>query len=635
MNNQKAEEYSVKEIFSSDQYVIPLYQRNYAWTEREVLQLVQDVADYAAKKDKPTYRIGSLIVHQRPPAQGGAYETIDGQQRLTTLIILLCALKQALPDKLAWFQQLNLAYDSRPAATATLEALLNSGPVAPAATHPEIRHAYDVAAKALRNLESENGLSVPSFSEYLTRYVKVLRVPVPPDTDLNHYFEIMNSRGEQLEKHEVLKAKLLGKLGDDAATRHCFTRIWEACADMERYVQYGFTKDQRKALFDSEWRLLRVGDFAAVQAVLSDGPANDGGAGSTLDDILAGKAAKPREETTIADRGEASRFSSVINFPNFLLHILRIQVAREQRGREVPLDDKGLVDVFMKQVEQAADKPQFVKYFAYHLLRGRNLLDTYVLKRESGSTVNGWSLKALKWDGEKSVQYVNTFPTDQPGTTNREVLMLLAMFHVTTTTQSYKHWLNAALKYLFENAEPTAAAYRDHLQQLADAFLFNHFLTNDEKDYYKLIYERDGVILNRQPKWELLDRGTAVENFVFNYLDFLLWQQGDPMERSFDFTSNNSVEHFYPQNPPEYVEKKPQETLDLFGNLCLISASKNSKLSNHLPLAKRGYYKEGEYDSLKQRRMMMQAINWDNDAIEKHGEEMKFLFQGRYANPIS
>ena len=55
--------------------------------------------------------------------------------------------------------------------------------------------------------------------------------------DLNHYFEVMNSRGEQLEKHEIVKAKLSEQLiGDDVAMEK-FCRIWEACSDMCFYIQ--------------------------------------------------------------------------------------------------------------------------------------------------------------------------------------------------------------------------------------------------------------------------------------------------------------------------------------------------------------------------------------------------------------
>jgi hypothetical protein len=60
--------------------------------------------------------------------------------------------------------------------------------------------------------------------------------------------------------------------------------------------------------------------------------------------------------------------------------------------------------------------------------------------------------------------------------------------------------------------------------------------------------------------------------------------------------------------------------LNNFGNLCLISRSKNSKLSNNLPTAKKEHYKNS-IDSLKQKEMMRYPL-WFEDEILKHGEQM-------------
>ena len=63
---------------------------------------------------------------------------------------------------------------------------------------------------------------VQDFADYLFSHVQIIKVEVPPDTDLNHYFEIMNNRGEQLEKHEILKAQMMSVLNtitDENASR--------------------------------------------------------------------------------------------------------------------------------------------------------------------------------------------------------------------------------------------------------------------------------------------------------------------------------------------------------------------------------------------------------------------------------
>ena len=97
MNDKQPEYYNIKELFSSDDYVIPIYQRNYEWGEPQITQLIQDIVDYIVK-DNNRYYIGSLIAYERKLEGGVIYETIDGQQRLTTLTILLSVIKRVSID---------------------------------------------------------------------------------------------------------------------------------------------------------------------------------------------------------------------------------------------------------------------------------------------------------------------------------------------------------------------------------------------------------------------------------------------------------------------------------------------------------------------------------------------------------
>ena len=98
-------------------YVIPMYQRDRAWEEGEV-QLIQDVIDYLPKDDLPqerNYHIGTLVVYERPNKGKRVFETIDGQQRLTTLSLLTSYLKnrKKADVDLAWYSTLCIDFESR------------------------------------------------------------------------------------------------------------------------------------------------------------------------------------------------------------------------------------------------------------------------------------------------------------------------------------------------------------------------------------------------------------------------------------------------------------------------------------------------------------------------------------------
>jgi hypothetical protein len=126
-----------------------------------------------------------------------------------------------------------------------------------------------------------------------------------------------------------------------------------------------------------------------------------------------------------------------------------------------------------------------------------------------------------------------------------------------------------------------------------------------------------------------LSYGNIENILIFNYLDYLLWQKykgTDTKITGFKFTFRSSVEHHYPQNPDDGEKLEDIKILHSFGNLCLISHSKNSKLSNQSPIAKKGHYKKTDWDSIKQ-GIMMQEDWGDNletvaQTINKHYKEM-------------
>jgi uncharacterized protein with ParB-like and HNH nuclease domain len=620
----------IKELLGNNNYSIPIYQRNYAWGEKEITQLIQDIVDYSVEKPDTNYYLGTLVVYEKKNANDDTvFETIDGQQRLTTLTILLSALKnnQTILDfsnDISWFT-LNLAFDSRIKSTETLKDVFTNEIKHKNHFNAEIKQAYEDCLKITQRILKENNQNFTDFCSYLFEKVMILRVPVPKDTDLNHYFEIMNSRGEQLEKHEVLKAKCLEFVANKESETYAFNLIWEACANMEKYVQYGFKVEERDLVFGkNDWNKLAVGSFDELSDLLAKNPKafNQNDNNYTIVNILQNK--KLTTNPSVTDSENPDRFNSVINFSNFLLHVLRIQ-----EKEDIALDDKRLISIFEKVIDDkkkdGKDLEEFVKTFAFNLLKTKFLFDKYIIKREFLNGKDNWSLKRLKWYKDNKISYVNSISIDDINENegeNRTVLMLLSMFHVSTPTLVYKHWLNAALNYVFENDNLTTSNYITYLENLAKAFLFDRYIANEQSDYFNIIYQNLGIPENTIFDLNKLDKGTSVENFIFNYLDYLLWKQDRTKYDSFKFSFRSSVEHYYPQHPLEGLTVLDQSDVDKFGNLCLISSTTNSRLWNLPPEAKRTYFLEtNTHESIKQ-KIMMEYEDWTLKEIEDHREKM-------------
>lgn len=90
--------YSIEEAFRECFYIVPDYQREYVWTDKEVHQLLEDINEQIDAESTREYFIGTVLVS--PTDRKNHYEVIDGQQRLTTFFLLLCALKHLFQGEL-------------------------------------------------------------------------------------------------------------------------------------------------------------------------------------------------------------------------------------------------------------------------------------------------------------------------------------------------------------------------------------------------------------------------------------------------------------------------------------------------------------------------------------------------------
>lgn len=625
----------IEDIFNSvnGQYKIPIYQRNYAWKELQIRQLIQDIYDYAEDNEennenkKKKYYIGTLVVR---PDKGNTFEVIDGQQRLTTLSMLVAYLNNLQESKRTELEN-TITFQCRNASTNSLNKIWKNQNSDYDATDP-ISVGYqilkksfgDIKAKVSKNVTDEN------YLKYLLEHVIIYRIPVPEDTDLNHYFEIMNTRGEQLEKHEILKARLLDVFGEEDSYKKKFlNEIWEACSNMGKYLPYDTLQSYESVR--KEAQLPKAQSESKNQTI--ENP--------TIEEII-----NSNRDIDNKDNSPEDRYRSIIDFPNFLLLVLKLM------DKETDLDDKKLLEQFNEKILKENDREDKVKKFFGILLKARYLFDNYVIKRELSS--GKWILKSLSVEENKKEKTLkNTFDNDSE---NHQVLMLLSMFEVSFPNYSYKSWLFETLKYLtgkalpqncnlwynifcinFKDCLPTwnmvdADDYINHLEQYANKkrceygeYVCPVNVDNLNKfDKMACSIEEQRCDTVNLENFDAFDKGTAVPNFIFNLLDYKLWKKEKDKDKykDFEFTYRDSVEHFYPQNP---ISGKSVENVDSFGNLCLITSEMNSRLNNLPPSEKKEIWKKSKsQQSIKLSKMleMLEIKDWNENAIKNHKAEM-------------
>lgn len=625
-------------------YVIPRYQRAYAWEEKEIEQLIDDICD--DNDPKRDYYIGSLIVARRKADDGVEYEVIDGQQRLTTIYLLLqCLLDEGYFSRGEVSVGEALSFDCRSKSNCTLAYIRSDAQKSEGKEElldQSILLAVDIIKKKLAR---EFGDRVEDQKEFVDRlkHVVLYRIEVPEHTDLNRYFEIMNTRGEQLEQHDILKARLMNYL-DDACEREAFARIWEACSDMTGYVQMHFSVEDREKLFVEQWSSLSSED--ALRELCRGKRRSEGKSdGLDITEIIDSKSKEEDEDGTQEERDAEARFESIIDFPYFLLHVLRVfcRVKRlsmdgaEELGSL--LDDKLLLKDFDKVIaccEKRGDKRTtdvkrwFARTFIRFLLRSRFLFDKFIIKRErvEGDQEGSWSLKELRAPNKKPY-YANTGGVKKSETleeAHAECLMIQSALRVSYTSPKVMHWITRLLECLFDAKLklPKLADKAEHIAAEAVAEDFFGQTLSEYSEYDIKEYEFGDYAF-----------GVGTPHIVFNYLDYLLWKKAKKTHKDFVFEFRNSVEHWYPQHPSD-GSIEPWDERDVFGNLCIISRSVNSKFSNLSPASKmdtyRGMVQKGslklrkmgeKIDELrKKERPGVAAKLWRQSECAKHEEKM-------------
>ena len=612
-------------------YEIPLYQRPYAWEDDQIRDLIEDVNDVSLEEKKIRYCLGSLIVAKN----GGCYEVIDGQQRLTTLYLLLNVLNIKTKK--------TLSFTCRDKSTKTLrdiESILTDSSKAfgDDTYQKEILSGLKIIKKYLPK-DRDN------FKEKL-KHVMMYRIKVPDCTDLNHYFEIMNTRGEQLEQTDVLKGRLMSYLSKDDKRRNIFAKIWNACSDMTGYVQMHFTPNERNELFGNKWDNLPVESYQKGGYMSSFGAVDCSSEGLSIKRIIK-EDFKIEKVDGLQEDDKEVHFESIIEFKHFLLHVLKvyIQVYLGCYESLLPklIDEKKLIDNFeiveekgvLKGAKISSNQADFAFSFVVCLVRCRVVFDKYIIKREyvEDDALGSWSLKDLRVSGKKGKKkderkpyYVNTLmkvnyekKTTPFELRNKRCMMLQAALRVSYTSPKIMHWITDLLTWLIEdgyaNIYENINRYEEKIESLIKDAVKKDFLSLSEKEIFHL--------------------GLATPHIVFNYLDYLLWKEAPKKYAKFNFEFRNSIEHWYPQNPSErtFDRWEHKDGLDQFGNLCLLPSNVNASFSNLDPQAKKNHWKEEvAKGSLKLRKMAEATVDPDNpdnaskkwmkENCEKHGAEM-------------
>lgn len=241
----KASEQNLDKIFCDDYlFEIPEFQRPYAWTTEQVDDLLDDLL-FAMRRDmEEPYFLGSIVLIKGDEPKS---QVVDGQQRLTTLTMLLCTLrelaegevKSALDqrirqqrDVLAGIQEVvrlglrNLDQEffyQNVQATGGIGAFLDNIPLRETDSQQRIFENVKYLYERLAELDPGERAELAGF---IIRQCYLVVVSTSDMTSAYRIFSVMNDRGLDLSATDILKAEIIGGLSD-ADERRSYADKWE------------------------------------------------------------------------------------------------------------------------------------------------------------------------------------------------------------------------------------------------------------------------------------------------------------------------------------------------------------------------------------------------------------------------
>lgn len=574
-------------------YSIPIYQRLFEWDTDNIVTLLEDLKkEYESTNGNGDYYIGMLTSTKDN-------ELVDGQQRFTVMMLLACVLQdynEQWRNFLVKENAIRLEFTSRPLDNTYLRSLIDKGDESQTFKNQKMLNGYKQIRVFFEDPEKVSKQEQNSFASYIFHHLCFFISRLPEGynpSDLNKYFERMNTSGKNLEQHEILKVKLLSNLDCDIDK---YMLLWNKLADVDTLLIRRIKDENMEEI--KRWALKSdIGTLFSCHLINGLNDENSESSISIGDISLSASAPQNVREINKDSR-------CALTFPYLLLHVLYRKLDKKINHK---INDffkpNNLLSIFEEYLPFTGDEvnKEEIKDFMERLVKARLALDICFVR----PTEYGYSLD---------------MNLDEDSYALKKLLMLQSMLYVSSSNYTNYRWFNWLMDEVDKNGIPDAECLYNSLKEKVDKEL-------PLPEYEKLTYRGDNrywfwrldfyIWLNRK---ELFEKDSPEMTIVENYV----------------FKRNRSIEHVAPQTPKSNSMMKWDDTpedkslRDRFGNLAMISQGLNSSLSNESYEVKTAHVKSycngsksGSIESLKLLIIHRDYPNgWTKDSIEEHGKKM-------------
>ncbi len=207
-SNNQSEITSIRNFFMSikEEIIIPHYQRDYMWNEEQISQLMNDLfytIDLNGKHTKYNHFLGNVVLTTK---SNDKLSLVDGQQRLTTFMLLFSAITDYYGDEsnilmnAIYTHESKLKINQKKYVNETLDEQLNSS------KSNEINNKISININKIRKMLSETNYSFDEILNHGLENMSIQKLILPNEYDENIVFETLNARGLELSNYDLIKA---------------------------------------------------------------------------------------------------------------------------------------------------------------------------------------------------------------------------------------------------------------------------------------------------------------------------------------------------------------------------------------------------------------------------------------------
>lgn len=573
-------------------FSIPIYQRLFAWSKTEVIQLLNDLSIHFNNHGDTPYYIGMLTVL----SEDNSISLIDGQQRFTVMTLLGICFKKYYTKWEDFISLDRLEFVARSDDKDYLNAKIAG--VKSTYNNEQMESAISAISTYIESLDDKEGFAQRVY-ENLTFFLSELPSHYSKTPALlNRYFEIMNSGGRSLEQHEVLKVDMLKLVGDvSCANELDLMAIWNKVSQMDVPLIKACDEVQEQIQkYNSAISACRDKRYNVAMEILGGKIENDDS--TTILDIGAQKQDFNKKDTEV-------KYGSILDFPEFLLFVLYMI-----KGESTSLKKYELGTIFRDHKFTADGALDFILL----MLKFRLIFDLYVIRRDFTTPANGYTL-LLKDEERKLMQFQS---------------MLYVVSYNSSLSSKFK-WLKCLFNYIEKNENIESESILNTLKAYDNSVHTKENFSKVNLSYYN-------------------DDNNKIDRYWFWRLDYYLWEnRGLELFRDKDdrkcvdgyiFRPFRSIEHLYPQHSDDQNVIWEGKALHSFGNLAMISVEFNSTQSDDPVDVKFARIKsQAERNALQSIKLYLMykaaegnALNWTMQKASDHEQRMKTIIEDSYNN---